>query len=147
MTAAWTVKETRVLFAAVLTALACMAISTTAQADGRAWLGIWMGAETQHSSSFERSEKEIVYIVTVDHGGPAEAAGLLRLDVILEIEGQPVRNMREVVCLVRAARPGQTILLAIQRRTEVLAIPATLAGWPADGSVYFNLDCPALETS
>jgi S1-C subfamily serine protease len=147
MTTAWTVKDTRVLFAAVLTALAWMAIFTTAHADTRAWLGIWMGAEMQHLSSSERSQMETVYIVRVDQGGPAEAAGLLLFDVILEIEGQPVRNMHEVVCLIGAARPGQTIVLAIQRRTEVLAVLATLVGWPADGSEHFNLHCPTLATS
>ena len=147
MNAAWTVKNIRELFSAVLTALTLMAASTTAQADSRAWLGIWMFAEMQHSSGFGRSEKETVYIISVDRGSPAAAAGLLLFDVITEIEGQPIRNMREVACLIGAARPGQTILLAIQRRREMLAIPVTLAGWPADGSGHFNLDCAALETS
>jgi hypothetical protein len=58
---------TRVLFAAVLAALAWMAISTTGRADGRAW-GIRMGTELRQLSNIERSQKEIVHIVTVALG-------------------------------------------------------------------------------
>ena len=106
-----------------------------------------MGAEVEQLSGIERSQKQIVSIMTVERGGPAEVAGLLLFDVILEIDGQPIHNRRAVVCLIKAARPGQTLLLAIQRQLVARTILVTLASWPDDGIAPSNLDCPPLETS
>ena len=136
----------RMQLAAVVAALVWVASSTATQADDGAWLGIWL-AETGQIAGFERSQKRIVSIVNVEGGGPAEAAGLLRFDVILQINDQPVHSMREVVCLLRTARPGQTLRLAIQRQLEAVTILATLAKRPEHGIPPSDLDCPALETS
>ena len=135
------------LLAAMLASLVCGVFSTDTQANGRAWLGIWMGAEAGHMSGLEHSQKQIVSVVTVERGGPAEEAGLLLFDVILEIDGQPVHSRRAVICLIKAARPGQTLRLAIQRKLEARTILVTLAGWPEDGMAPSNLDCPPLEIS
>jgi membrane-associated protease RseP (regulator of RpoE activity) len=136
----------RMQLAAVVAALVGVAIPTAPHADSGAWLGIWL-AETGQIPGFERSEKQIVSIVNVEGGSPADAAGLLRFDVILQIDDQPVHSMRKVVCLLRAARPGQTLRLAIKRQLEAVTIVATLAKRPEHGMPPSDLDCPALETS
>jgi hypothetical protein len=131
----------------MLAALAFFAFSTATQANERAWLGIWMGAEPKHLSDIARSQRQIVSIVTIERGSPAEAAGLILFDVIFEIDGQPIQSRRAVLCLIQVARPGQTLLLAIQRQQEARTILVTLAEWPKDGIAPSNLDCPPVETS
>lgn len=133
----------RVLFAAFV----CVAFCTATQANDQAWLGIWMGTEVEQMSGVERSQKRIVFIRSIERGGPAEMAGLVPLDVILEIDGQPVPNTQTVFCLMKAARPGQTLLLAIRRQLEVRTLMVTLAKWPKDGIGPSKLDCPPLTTS
>ena len=134
----------RKLLAAVLAGLVCVAFSTVARANGVAWLGIWLG---EHVSGIERSQEQIVSVVAVEPGGPAEAAGLLLFDLILKIDGRPVHSRRTVVCIVKAARPGQTLLLVIQRQLEQRTIRVTLAEWPEEGMAPPNLRCPPLEIS
>lgn len=133
------------LLAAMLASLICIAFSTATEANGRAWLGIWMGAGAGQMSGLEL--KQIVSIATVERGGPAEAAGLLVLDVILEIDDEPVHSRRAVLCLIKAARPGQTIRFVIQRQLAARSILVTLAEWPEVGMAPSNLNCPTPEIS
>ena len=132
------------LLGAVLAGLVCVAFSTATRANSVAWLGIWMG---EHVSGAEPSQQQIVSIVAIEPGGPAEAAGLLLFDVILKIDAQPIHSRRAVVCILKAARPGQTLLLVIQRQLEQRTIRVTLAEWPEDGIAPSTLRCPPLEIS
>ena len=134
-------KIPRVLLAAALAPLAWAAISNATEANDNGWLGVWIGTDTKTTSDSRHHPRRVIYIMTVDQGGPAEAAGLLPLDVILEIDGRPVNSARDAVCLVKAAQPGHTLLLAIKRQMEVRTIQATLSEWP-EGIPPSNLDCP-----
>ncbi len=50
-----------------------------------------------------------VVVRNVEQGGPAEAAGLQRGDVVLAIGGQKVNSMGDVQNAVEARIPGQTV--------------------------------------
>jgi S1-C subfamily serine protease len=132
---------------ALLAALTLVPFSTTAQATGGAWLGVWIDdTPTDHAPDAYGFRKSIVNITVVAQGGPAEAAGLLPNDVILEINGRAVHSVRDAVCLLRAARPGQILPLATMRQSETRIVFATVAEWP-EGTRPPDLDCPPPEIS
>jgi hypothetical protein len=132
---------------ALLAALALVPLSTAAPVAGGAWLGVWIDdTPTDHAADANGFRKSIVNIIVVARGGPAEAAGLLPNDVILEIDGRPVRSVRDAVCLLRAARPGQILPLATMRQAETRTVFAIVAEWP-EGWRPPDLDCPPPETS
>lgn len=131
----------------LLAAFACVAFCTATQANDRAWLGIWMGVQAGQMAGVERSHNQIVFILGTERGGPAETAGLAPFDVILEIDGQPVHNRQTIFCLIKAARPGQVLLLAIRRQSETHTVYVTLAKWPKDELGRPNFDCPPPRTS
>ena len=54
-------------------------------------------------------------IVEVIPGGIAEAGGLKKGDVILAIDGKPVRSIADVAPAVSAAEPGHKITLQVSR--------------------------------
>jgi regulator of sigma E protease len=68
----------------------------------------------------------------VEAGGPADKAGLKPGDLVVGLDGQPVRNIYEFTSYVNA-RPAQEILITVRRNGEefsrrVLTISATNAG-------------------
>ena len=65
-------------------------------------------------------------LVSFDESGPAKAAGLKAGDRLLALDGAPLDDWQQVVDQVRA-RPGQRIVLSVERAGERLEIPLTLA--------------------
>ena len=59
-------------------------------------------------------------------GSPAEAAGVLRGDVILEIDGKPVREVSEITQTIAAAAPGTQIQLKLLRAGMSLTVTTNL---------------------
>jgi S1-C subfamily serine protease len=60
-------------------------------------------------------------------GTPAARAGIRRNDVIVEIEGAPIRRPTDVLSAVRRHRPGDTVTIAIVRGQTRTTVRATLA--------------------
>jgi serine protease Do len=56
-----------------------------------------------------------VLVTDVKKGGPAEKAGMKAEDVIVEIDGQPVKNGEELVSIIAATPVDSTIPIAILR--------------------------------
>jgi serine protease Do len=55
------------------------------------------------------------FIRDVDPGSPAEAAGLLPYDVIIEIEGERITNSNDYVARIYDFRPGDTVGVTVLR--------------------------------
>ncbi|SDM56914.1 PDZ domain-containing protein [Maricaulis salignorans] len=69
----------------------------------------------------------VLAVVSVDSGGPAEAAGVAVGDRILEIDGLQFQNSQEAVQFLQSNRfAGDTIELEVMRGTETLFIEVTL---------------------
>jgi uncharacterized protein YndB with AHSA1/START domain len=60
-------------------------------------------------------------------GGPAERAGLARGDIVVAAGGEPVRGRQDLVGLIQAIGPGQTLRLEIVRQGERLAVAPVIA--------------------
>jgi len=68
--------------------------------------------------------------ITVD--SPADRAGLLAGDIILEINAQKINDQASLVQVIQRYRPGQTIGLRVQRGLKQLIIKATLDEFPSN---------------
>jgi len=70
------------------------------------------------------------YITGVEYAGPASAAGLLRHDIIIAVDGRTALNTRELTCLIQGRRPGDVVSVTVMRAGRQQSIPATLGRWP-----------------
>ena len=101
----------------------------TIRAD-QAFLGVSMVAvedlldatRSQYGVTVERG----VFVTELVPGSAAEQAGLELGDVILEVDGEPVRTPSDLATIIRAMAPGDTITLLVDRGGEVQEIDAVL---------------------
>ncbi|MGC6418753.1 MAG: S1C family serine protease [Bradymonadia bacterium] len=62
--------------------------------------------------------------------GPADKAGLLPGDIILELNGQPIKHHRSVAWLIAATPPGKTVTLLVAREYDRMMVSVTLGRAP-----------------
>jgi aminopeptidase YwaD len=67
-----------------------------------------------------------VLLSGVRHGGPADIAGILRGDRIVEMDGTEIRNLYDMTFVLRDHRPGQIIEIKLIREGQPLTLNATL---------------------
>ena len=91
----------------LLVALGLPAAMAEPEPAKRAWLGVWLSDAVDGG----------VEIVAVAPGGPAQRAGLLRGDVLLEVDGEPVRGEEMLGRLLRQRDPGDPVELIVLRGT------------------------------
>ena len=58
-------------------------------------------------------------------GGPAEKAGMRRGDVLVELAGTPIRDIHDLMFVLRAAKPGQTSSAVVLRDGQRVALAVT----------------------
>ncbi len=104
----------------------------------RPWLGV-SGDDRISRLVLDELGIEGVLVLKVEPGSPAEAAGLrptrigpggaiVAGDVIVSVDGKPVRSFEELAKTVRRHRPGDRVRLGIWRAGERLALEVRLAG-------------------
>lgn len=91
-------------------------------ADGQVTRG-WIGVEIQEVSaelaeSFGLPAAGGALIAGILQGGPAERGGLLPGDVLMQVEGKPIRTAREVLDTVSELQPGQRVRVNLWRERE-----------------------------
>jgi S1-C subfamily serine protease len=67
-----------------------------------------------------------VLLSGVRKGGPADVAGIVRGDRIIEMDGTEIRNLYDMTFVLRDHRPGQVIEIKLLRAGEPLTFGATL---------------------
>ena len=99
--------------------------------DGKVTRG-WIGVEPQEltpelAAYFDTELREGVMITGVLQNGPAAQAGLRPGDVIVDVAGQPVRNVAGLLAAVASLPPGQSARLEVVRRNarqQLQVVPA-----------------------
>src|SRR5438128_4678374 len=85
----------------------------------RGWLGIAIQDVTDElAGTFGVREREGVLVAEVINGGPAEAAGVRQGDVIVELNGAPIKEVPDPPALYRTLaqlKPGDRVLVLIHR--------------------------------
>ncbi len=99
----------------------------------RGWLGIAIQDTTDDlAGSFGVKERDGVIVADVMKGGPAEAAGLRPGDVIVEVNGGPIKEVPELQRRVAAIAPGQTARLTVMRDKRSVRLSVKIGEMPAE---------------
>jgi len=88
---------------------------------GKAGLGL------DELSREELSQGAGVRVRGVLPGGAAEAAGLSAGDLLVAVDGRPVRKVAEAIAAIQLKRPGEAVQLTLRRGGETLERALTLA--------------------
>src|SRR6184192_199598 len=100
----------------------------------RGWLGIAIQDVTDElAGTF--GVREGVLVAEVVKGGPAEAAGVRQGDVIVELNGAPIKEVPELQRRVAAVAPGQPVRLKVIRERKPVALSVTVTEMPAEEPV------------
>jgi len=78
-------------------------------------------------SKLNLTASEVLLVAHVEPGGPAEKAGVMLGDLLLELAGQSVADTEGVQNILRSTRPGQEIEAAIIRAGASARLRITLA--------------------
>lgn len=71
-----------------------------------------------------------VRVVAVKPGGPAEAAGLQKDDLVKSVDGKPVFTVDEMDTLQKGTTPGQTWRLSVERAGKLISLNVKLSARP-----------------
>jgi S1-C subfamily serine protease len=70
-------------------------------------------------------------VVALAGGGPAETAGILPGDIVLDIDGTEITRARALSALLGPDRIGQPATLRILRAGAIQSVEVTIAARPA----------------
>lgn len=68
-----------------------------------------------------------VLLISVEAGSPADQAGLILGDTLVQVDGQPVRSVDELMTLLSGDRVGKTLAIKVVRAGELKALSVTVA--------------------
>jgi serine protease Do len=94
----------------------------------RGYLGVQIGSlSDDDAKSLGLASNDGAIVTEVIEGSPAQAAGIKRGDVILKVDGQPVRDSRELSRRITALQAGQKATFTIWREGKQITITVTVA--------------------
>lgn len=119
------------------------------QEVSRPWLGVQgttVGPELV--DLLDLPVQQGVYVLAVQDGSPAEAAGLqggrflggelpeTPGDVITALDGRAVRSIEGLITVLNGHKPGDSVQLSVRRGQETLEITVVLGKWPEPVAVH-----------
>jgi serine protease Do len=96
----------------------------------RGFLGITMnptGINEKAKGYYKLSDNNGVIVADVADKGPAASAGLRKNDIIRKIDGDPVKDNRDLVAKIASRKPGETVKLEILRGGDTMNVDVKLA--------------------
>lgn len=96
--------------------------------DDAPWLGAKIGRldEAIRAHVPELPEGIGFVVTSVDHGGPAEKAGMKAYDILWKLDDQLISNHDQLTTLIRLRKEGEEIPLGVYRQGRVIALNLTL---------------------
>ncbi|HEX4024528.1 MAG TPA: Do family serine endopeptidase [Steroidobacteraceae bacterium] len=77
-------------------------------------------------------------VASVESGGPADKAGIQPLDIILSVDGTPVRDSDELPSMIAEIRPGQTVHLQVWRDKRTINVDVRIGVLPENNATASN---------
>lgn len=99
-----------------------------------AFIGIYGDDASKYPERLPKNVKKGAIVVQVIPGSPAEKAGLLRGDIIVEFDGETITTMEDLVSRVRMRKPGDKVRLVLYRDGKRMEVELTLEEKPVRGS-------------
>lgn len=97
------------------------------KSSARGWLGVQLQSiTTELAESMALKTTEGALIAQPQPNSPASKAGLKAGDVIISIDGTPIKEMPEVARKIAAAQPGSTVEVGIIRDGTAQSVNVTL---------------------
>lgn len=97
----------------------------------RGWLGVSMQDMTlELAESFGLEEPNGALIASVLKDGPADKAGIKTGDILIGIAGKPLKNSSEMLNVVAALPPGETVTVTVIRNKREKSIPVKVGVRP-----------------
>ncbi len=97
----------------------------------RGYLGVTVtNVDQKAQESFKLASRDGALVESVNKGGPADKSELRAGDVIIAIDGAPVKETRQLIDRVSAAAPGQKVGLEVVRDGKRLTVPVVLGERP-----------------
>jgi S1-C subfamily serine protease len=98
----------------------------------RGWLGVGLQPVAVPDSLREAAGRESgMMVVSLAGGGPAEHGGVLPGDILLDLDGTPVRRMRALAAALGPERIGQSVSLRLLRAGALQTLAVVIAARPA----------------
>jgi serine protease Do len=105
----------------------------------RGWLGVSMQPLTEPlAKAIGRPSTDGVLVSEVQADAPAAKAGLKQGDVVTALNGQPIRDGRDLATQVAGIRAGETARLSIWRDGKEKILTVTVGAQPSDQSAALN---------
>ena len=101
---------------------------------GRSYLGVGMQSvrlPRNIRESLKLTAETGVLIVSVEPDGPAEKAGIMLGDVLVAIDGNPLRDVRGVQAFLTTAQIGKTVKASLIRAGSLQEVAITLGERPS----------------
>lgn len=97
--------------------------------------GVWIGISVQQLSPPIADQLGVPHrnglvVWSLERGSPAERAGIQLGDIILGVDGRPVRDAMEAKRSIFGARVGDTIIFDIERSGQRYRVPVNLEAIP-----------------
>jgi len=95
----------------------------------------WVGIEVQDltpelAESFNLDKIEGALIAGVLKGGPADLGGVRPGDILLGVNGKPVRDSSSLLTLIAALKPGEEARLTVARKNQTLDLAVQVGRRP-----------------
>ncbi len=99
----------------------------------RGYLGVRSGQVTEDDKeAFNLKTRKGAIIGEVERGTPADKAGLKKYDVIIEVNGKPVKDHHDLMFKIAEIEPGEKIEIKVIRDGKEKIITVTLGERPSD---------------
>jgi S1-C subfamily serine protease len=93
----------------------------------RAYLGVGtQPVRLQAAASTDAGQETGLLIISVEESGPAESGGLLLGDTIVTLDGEPVRQVDDLLSLLSSDRVGRAVDVAVVRGGTLTNVSVSL---------------------
>jgi serine protease Do len=101
----------------------------------RGYLGMSIGDVTEEiREAFNLTEARGALVQSVDPGKPADKAGIRHGDVVIDVDGKPIRNNRELIDYISYLPVGTEVKVGVIRNGQRMVLTARTAQRPVEGA-------------